>query len=90
MKPKGQSREQDCPHCGASFRAGRLACPECGSDARTGWQEAEEIDYQALDLEVPGYGEEARPDPRARRTRWIAFLVVAAMIGALVFAIARR
>ena len=40
----------ECPQCGAPVPAGRLACRECGSDAETGWQSAEEIDYQSVDL----------------------------------------
>lgn len=86
MKPK---RDVECPHCGAVFRAGRLACPECGSDAKTGWQEQEEIDYQALDLDVPGYGEAPRARGRSLRGRVIAALIVAAMIVTLVLAVAR-
>ena len=29
--------QASCPHCGGTFRFGRLACPHCGSDFETGW-----------------------------------------------------
>ena len=41
---------EECPNCGATFRAGRLACPECGSDAETGWRGAEDLDYLAVEI----------------------------------------
>jgi hypothetical protein len=69
----------ECPHCGARFRAGRLACPECGSDARTGWKSAEDIDY--LSVELPD-GEPARWDAEAGGAwrpvcpPWAAWVVV--------------
>lgn len=44
-----------CPNCGAEVAAKAVVCRECGSDANTGWQSAEEIDYQSLDL-PDGYG----------------------------------
>jgi hypothetical protein len=45
------ARSEDfCPHCGATFPAGRLACPECGSDASTGWRSADEIVENSIDL----------------------------------------
>ncbi len=82
-------RDVECPHCGATFRAGRLACPDCGSDAKTGWQEQEEIDYQALDLEVPGYGEEKAPRARPLAVRVVVALIVAALIVGLLIAFGR-
>ncbi|MBI5853292.1 MAG: hypothetical protein HZB39_19970 [Planctomycetes bacterium] len=85
-----RKRDVECPHCGAIFRAGRLACPDCGSDAQTGWQEQEEIDYQALDLDVPGYGEEAAAPRRSRRNRLVALVIVLAMVLALLLAVALR
>jgi hypothetical protein len=69
------SAQQECPHFGATFPSGRPACPECGSDANTGWKEADEIDYQAVDLP------EAADEPtRARHgpALWILILAVVA------------
>lgn len=68
----------ECVNCGARFRRGRLACPECGSDAATGWQDAEEIDYQSI--EIPdAWHEEAAHAPR-RRT-WLVVIVVLTVLG---------
>lgn len=39
-----------CPNCGADVPSGARACRECGSDDRTGWQDSDEIDYQAVEL----------------------------------------
>jgi len=64
-------RQEECPHCGETFRAGRAACPHCGSDARTGWAEAEEIEYQSV--EIPDFFDE----PVAPRHRlWVSILIV--------------
>ncbi len=79
----------ECPHCGATFRAGRAACPECGSDARTGWQDQEEIDYQSLDLDPTGYEGSGRPHANAKRNRIIALVVVIAMVLMLIVALRR-
>jgi hypothetical protein len=68
---------EECPHCGARFRAGRPACPECGSDARTGWQSAEEIDYQSLDLPGP----DGAPAPARGLPRWMVWAAVLALVG---------
>lgn len=74
-----RARFDDCPNCGARFRRGRLACPECGSDATTGWQEAEEIDYQSI--EIPeAWGEETAP---AKRRTWLVVVVVLTVLGLL-------
>lgn len=62
----------ECPHCGARFKRGRLACPECGSDAETGWASAEEIDYRSIDLP------DDAPAPRRERDRPI-WLIAAAL-----------
>jgi hypothetical protein len=70
---------EECPNCGAIFRRGRLACPECGSDAQTGWQDAEEIDYQSIELpdcDPPA----AAPPARRRWLALIAALVAAALL----------
>jgi hypothetical protein len=70
------TRTFECPQCGAEVRVGRPACPECGSDASTGWQEQEEIDYQAEDL-PDGYAEPGAPAPRRRPWPLIVVLVLA-------------
>ncbi len=57
-----------CPHCGATFREGRLSCPECGSDAQTGWKSQEEIDYQSVEL--PEWDDEPEWTPLGARA-WI-------------------
>jgi hypothetical protein len=71
-----------CPHCGASFKAGRLACPECGSDAATGWRDAEEIDVRSV--EIPDTYEElvggAAPRRRRRWTVIVALLLLVALL----------
>ncbi len=78
----------ECPHCGASFRSGRLACPECGSDARTGWRDAEDIDY--LSTDIPDLLPDVDTPPPAVPTLRIA-LVVALLIGfVLVFVLRWR
>jgi len=82
MKRRRIRALETCPHCGAAFRAGRPACPECGSDARTGWRDAEEIEYQSV--EIPDtYEELLASGGRSRSSRWtllIALLLVAAMV----------
>ncbi len=80
---KRQRELVECPHCGAQFPAGRLACPECGSDAETGWKDAEEIDYQSIELP----DDEAPREPRSRVGWWIAFAL--ALLGMLAFALLR-
>lgn len=64
-------RREECPHCGETFRAGRAACPHCGSDAETGWADAEEIEYQSV--EIPDFYEE--PSAPWRRP-WMSILIV--------------
>ena len=81
MSARGRQFEE-CPQCGARFRAGRPACPECGSDARTGWQGAEEIDYQSLDLE--GANAAPRAGGRPRWLFWAALLALAGFAAAFV------
>lgn len=70
---KAEPRHEECPHCGALFRAGRPACPECGSDAETGWREADDIDY--LSVEIPD-GLDAPDRPSPRRSAAVAAIVV--------------
>jgi hypothetical protein len=72
---------ETCPHCGAAFKAGRPACPECGSDAQTGWRDAEEIDYQSV--EIPDTYEELVTSGRSRPSRWM-LLIVLVLVTALV------
>lgn len=72
---------EECPHCGAVFAAGRLACPECGSDAATGWQNADEIDYQAVELPDGGAATSHRP---RRATFWVLLVMVAAFAAAVI------
>lgn len=74
---------ETCPQCGAEFKAGRLACQECGSDSNTGWKDAEEIDYQSLELPS---AEDVEVDPRTglgrrRSPRWILIAALLALIG---------
>lgn len=79
--PKKRRPPVDCPHCGATFRAGRPACPECGSDDATGWREQDDLDY--LSVEIPdGLGSEFDPPQRGRQTLWIvaALLALAGML----------
>lgn len=57
------------------FRTGRLACPECGSDERTGWQDAEEIDYQSV--EIPDYCPDFDTVERRAPTWWWVALALA-------------
>jgi hypothetical protein len=59
-----------------------VACPECGSDERTGWQDAEEIDYQSLELP----DEPSAPAPRSTVHRIVLVLVVVALVLALLLA----
>jgi hypothetical protein len=82
-------RQEECPHCGESFRAGRAACPHCGSDARTGWADAEEIEYQSV--EIPDYYQDPAA-PRLRPRIWMSILIflgtalaLAAMLRLLTF-----
>jgi uncharacterized membrane protein YvbJ len=80
---RGRPATETCPQCGAEFKAGRLACPECGSDSNTGWKDAEEIDYQSLDLSS---ADDVEFDPatglgRRRSPRWILIAAVLALTG---------
>ena len=70
----------ECPHCGAELRQGRLACPECGSDATTGWQSAESIDYQSVELPDSDAGVELG-EPVTPRWLWLVAVVTAAAFG---------
>ena len=70
--------KKQCQHCGALFKAGRLACPECGSDARTGWRDAEDIDY--LSVDIPDTYEEFTGKRPATRPLWTALIVILALL----------
>jgi hypothetical protein len=78
----------ECPHCGADVAVGAKVCRECGSDADTGWQPAEEVDYQSTEL-PQGYGAGDESTVSGRRRPWVAvvaLLLALAMICWLVFA----
>lgn len=91
---KGRGRPQreffECPNCGADVPVGAKACRECGSDATTGWQSAEEIDYQgaelpegyAVDADHPGRVVEHKRSPLAVAV--VVLLVVAFAVWAIV------
>ena len=72
-----------CGHCGADVLVGSKSCRECGSDADTGWQSAEEVDYQSV--EIPDvYGDDAHALPPSRTPRWVvvtALLLVVLLLG---------
>ena len=82
-----QPRSAECPQCGATFRAGRLACPECGSDAETGWKDAEDIDYESIDL-PERYD---APPRQPMLSKWLMLIaaIVALCAFVLVFALRR-
>lgn len=82
---RSYARHEECPHCGETFPAGRLACPACGSDARTGWKDAEEIDYASVDLpEADDTSRTANTLRRGRPLFWLA--LAAALVSAVVLA----
>jgi len=89
----------DCPHCGATFPASRLACPECGSDAETGWSEDGLTGYSATDIpdtfdedayldvvaDLPGGGGRvSREAPRQRFWRIVGLIMVIGFIAVFV------
>ncbi len=76
--------ETECPHCGATFDARRLACPECGSDAETGWKSEDEIQYSSV--EIPDYYDEEPPRGGAG---WYWIAAVLALVAMLIFALWR-
>jgi hypothetical protein len=69
-----KQRQEECPHCGATFPAGRPACPECGSDHSTGWQDAEDLDLAAVEL--PDHPEEEGSPARGVKRGWLILAVV--------------
>jgi len=74
-----------CPHCGAQFKASRLACPECGSDAETGWQSSEQIDYMSIDLPE----EEAPPRRGPTSPAMLYLAAILAILAMVVFLLVR-
>ena len=75
----------ECPNCGADVPVGRKACPECGSDDRTGWQGAEEIEYQGLDL-PPGYSvDPEHPGNVIERRKLSPWLIAVVVLTVLAF-----
>jgi len=73
-----RSREEECPHCGETFRAGKAACPHCGSDADTGWADADEIEYQSV--EIPDFYEDPAATPP---WRWVSIVLIVGTVLAL-------
>jgi tRNA(Ile2) C34 agmatinyltransferase TiaS len=84
---EAMTAELECPHCGASFKKGRLACPECGSDARTGWASQDEIDYQSV--EIPDFYEDPESAGRGL-TKAGLIAAVLALLGAVTLALFAR
>ncbi len=83
-------RRQDgfeCPHCGADVAVGARVCRECGCDASTGWQSADEIDFQSLELPDGHAQDPAHPGGPvvARVPAWVVVtaLVLVAVLAAL-------
>ncbi len=68
---KHSSPTEACPHCGGIVRRGADFCPHCGSDSATGWADAEEIDYQSV--EIPDFLDDEEA-PAGSRISWKAVL----------------
>jgi hypothetical protein len=88
-KKKPVREKFECPHCGADVFVGSAVCRECGSDASTGWQPAEDLDYQQLDLPDGWRDPDARSEqlPPVRTATWVrvvALLVVVVFVLAIV------
>lgn len=81
------AKTEECPNCGAEFRAGRLACPECGSDAATGWRSGEDIEYESLELPER---DDAPVAPRALSKRFMLIAAVLALAGFAALAVLGR
>ena len=81
----------ECPNCGADVLVGSKACRECGSDAATGWQSAEEIDYQGLEL-PEGYAlDKEHPGVvvAKRRPWWVLAVAAVAVLALLLWTLLR-
>lgn len=81
----------ECPNCGADVPVGAKACRECGSDDSTGWQSAEEIDYQGLEL-PEGYAvdpEHPGAVVQRRRPWWVPVVAVVVAAALLLWVILR-
>jgi hypothetical protein len=81
----------ECPNCGADVPVGSKACRECGSDAATGWQSAEEVEYQGLEL-PEGYAlDKDHPGGvvQRQRPRWLLPVAVVAALALLLWTLLR-
>ncbi|MCC7062231.1 MAG: hypothetical protein IT456_05455 [Planctomycetes bacterium] len=90
QKPKREFFE--CQHCGADVLVGSVACKECGSDASTGWQSAEEIDYQSLDLPGGYAADDGHPGGGRlpeRRSPWFFVVLIVLVLLLLLLAVWR-
>jgi hypothetical protein len=88
VKPRREVFE--CQHCGADVPVGAAACRECGSDAGTGWQSAEEIDYQSLDLPERDVADTGAVVHGPRRPLWLVVVALVLVAALLALALLRR
>lgn len=88
-----------CPICGADVPPDALACPDCGADHRTGWNEeataTDGLDLPDADFDYEAFvkrefGDAPAPGASRRRTLWIAAGVIAALVGAVIWATAQK
>lgn len=91
---KRHDTQATCPHCGGTFKFGRLACPHCGSDFETGWNPyladdtsgvvPDTFDDDAYDevLADLGLGDDQRPSgtPRPMTPRQTRNLVIGLLV----------
>ena len=91
-RPKPKREFFECQHCGADVLVGSIVCKECGSDASTGWQSAEEIDYQSLDLPEGYANDENHPGGGRlpeRRSPWFFVVAIGLVLLLLLLAVWR-